>query len=81
MKKFSKIIALVLVVALVAIMVVGGTLAYFTDNDAKTNTFTMGDVKIHIDDWMQHKEGAWVPYTDKQELAPIAEAKALAEEA
>ena len=45
MKK--KILAVALVVALVAIMV-GGTLAYFTDNDEVTNTFTIGNVKIEI---------------------------------
>lgn len=74
MKK--KIVTLCLLVALAATAVVGGTLAYFTDNDAKTNTFTMGDVKIHIDEWMQNEAGAWVEYTDEQKLAPIAMAKA-----
>lgn len=70
----KKILTLVLVAAL-ALTAVGGTLAYFTDNDAKTNTFTMGDVKIHIDEWME-KDGKWVGYTDKQKLAPIAQSKA-----
>ena len=45
MKK--KILTLALVLALVAIMV-GGSLAYFTDNDEVTNTFTVGSVKIEI---------------------------------
>jgi len=45
MKK--KILALALVVALAAIMV-GGTLAYFSDQDEVTNTFTVGAVKIEI---------------------------------
>ena len=45
MKK--KILSLALVVALIAIMV-GGSLAYFTDNDQVTNTFTIGSVKIEI---------------------------------
>ena len=44
MKK--KILALTLCVAMLAIMLVSGTLAYFTDNDAKTNTFTVGNVSI-----------------------------------
>ena len=48
MKK--KIFALVLCVAMLAIAVVGGTLAYFTDADAKTNTFTMGKVDIALDE-------------------------------
>ena len=46
MKK--KILALCLVVALAATAIVGGTLAYFTDNDAKTNTFTVGNVDITL---------------------------------
>ena len=45
MKK--KILALSLAVALLAIMVTG-TLAYFTDNDEVTNTFTIGSVKIKV---------------------------------
>ena len=73
MKK--KILALCLVVVLAVTAVTGATLAYFTDNDQKTNTFTMGDVKIHIDEWME-KDGKWVEYTDNQELAPIAQSKA-----
>ena len=48
MKK--KITAICLCVALVAIAVVGATLAYFTDTKTATNTFTMGDVKIKLDE-------------------------------
>lgn len=40
MKK--KLIAIFLCVALVAIAVVGASLAYFTDTDKATNTFTVG---------------------------------------
>ena len=72
----KKIISLCLVVALGATAVIGGTLAYFTDTDAKTNTFTVGNVDIHIDEWMENEEGVWVEYTDEQKLAPIAQAKA-----
>ena len=45
MKK--KILSIALVAALIAIMV-SGSLAYFTDNDEVTNTFTVGSVKIEI---------------------------------
>ena len=44
MKK--KILAIVLCVAMLAIAIVGGTMAYFTDTKAQTNTMTMGSVKI-----------------------------------
>ena len=46
MKK--KITAIALVVCLVAVAIVGGSLAYFTDTDAKTNTFTVGNVDITL---------------------------------
>lgn len=45
MKK--KVLAIALAVALIAIMV-SGTLAYFTDNDEVSNTFTVGSVRIEI---------------------------------
>lgn len=45
MKK--KVLIVALAVALIAIMV-GGSLAYFTDQDKVTNTFTVGSVKIEI---------------------------------
>ena len=48
MKK--KITAIFLCVALVAIAVVGASLAYFTDTKTATNTFTMGNVKITLDE-------------------------------
>ncbi len=46
MKK--KIISLCLVLALAATAIVGASLAYFTDTDTQTNTFTTGNVKIDL---------------------------------
>ncbi len=46
MKK--KIVTLCLVIALAATAVIGGTLAYFTDTDEATNTFTSGKVDITL---------------------------------
>lgn len=46
MKK--KLTAAALVVALLAVMVIGGSLAYFTDTDDATNTFTVGNVDIKL---------------------------------
>lgn len=48
MKK--KITAVALVVALLAVGIIGGTLAYFTDSKAQTNTFTSGNVAITLDE-------------------------------
>ena len=46
MKK--KIIAVCLIVAMAATAVVGGTLAWFTDDEVATNTFTVGNVDITL---------------------------------
>lgn len=46
MKK--KIVSIALVVAMLAIAVIGGTMAYFTDTDAQTNEFTIGNVTIDL---------------------------------
>ena len=55
MKK--KIIAICLCLALAAVAVVGASLAYFTDKDAKTNTFTVGNVDIKLIESTYHREG------------------------
>ena len=46
MKK--KILALVLCVVMLAIAIVGGTLAYFTDADAQENVFVIGNIEIDL---------------------------------
>ena len=56
MKK--KLIAIFLCVALVAIAVVGASLAYFTDTDKATNTFTVGNVKIDLIESKLHRQGS-----------------------
>lgn len=46
-----RVLGISLVVALVAIVAVGATLAYFTDStEVVTNTFTMGNVEIKLDE-------------------------------
>lgn len=47
MKKKTILVAAIAVM-LVAALVVGGTLAYFTDKDVATNTFTVGNVSINL---------------------------------
>lgn len=56
MKK--KIFAIVLCVAMLAIAIAGGTLAYFTDTDVQTNTFTAGKVDISLDEAIVIKDAA-----------------------
>lgn len=60
MKK-RKMLLLALAVSMVAILAVGGTLAYFTDTDTAKNTFVVGNIKIKLNeynaqpDWTQTK--------------------------
>ncbi len=49
MKK-KTILSSALALSVAAILAVGGSLAYFTDNDAKDNVFTMGNVDIRLDE-------------------------------
>lgn len=44
----KKLTALIMVLALALTTLVGGTLAYFTDNDKADNVFTMGNVEIDL---------------------------------
>ncbi len=45
-----KVLALTLCVAMLAIAIVGGSLAYFSDSAEKTNTFTVGNVSIVLNE-------------------------------
>ena len=57
MKKKSILMAAIAVM-LVAVLVVGGTLAYFTDTKSATNTFTVGNVKIELLESQYHRVNA-----------------------
>lgn len=54
MKK--KIFALMLCIAMLAVAVVGGTLAYFTDEAEQTNTFTAGSLGLTLDEAVVEKD-------------------------
>lgn len=69
-----KILALASAVCMVAILAIGGTLAYFTATDTETNTFTVGGVKIDlIEQQRGEKDGekTLVPFEDEKVLMPI----------
>lgn len=53
MKK--KIVAFTLVIAMLAIAIVGGTLAYFTDEDFETNVITVGSVSAELYESKYHR--------------------------
>ena len=55
MKK--KLTAIFLCIALVAIAIVGASMAYFTDTKEATNTFTVGNVKIDLIESRFHRVG------------------------
>ena len=70
MKK--KITAIFLCVALVAIAIVGASLAYFTDKAEATNTFTAGGVKIQLIEQQSNEDHTdFVPYEGDKVLMPI----------
>ena len=68
MKK--KILSLCLVMALAAVAVVGGTLAYFTDTDSAKNVMTTGDVSIIQNEKERNEDGELVDFTDGKPLYP-----------
>lgn len=70
MKK--KIVALCLCVALAVVAIGGATLAYFTDTDEATNTFTAGGVKIELIEQQVNEDGtALEEFEQDQVLMPI----------
>lgn len=70
MKK--KLTAIFLCVALVAIAVVGASLAYFTDTKPATNTFTVGNVKIDLIEQQRNADGtALETFENNKVLMPI----------
>ena len=68
MKK--KITALCLCVTMLAIAIVGASLAYFTDTKDATNTFTVGNVKIELIE-QQRGENGLEPFEQNKKLYPI----------
>ena len=70
MKKKSILMAAIAVM-LVAVLVVGGTLAYFTDTKSATNTFTTGKVSITLNE----KNADGTPFTQGQKLLPGSQTK------
>lgn len=69
MKK--KITAIFLCVALVAIAIVGASLAYFTDTDNATNTFAVGNVTIELIEKERDGNGGVKDFTQNKKLYPI----------
>ena len=60
----KKIVTVVCSAALMLSLVIGGTLAYLTDNADVTNTFTVGDIDIALE------EPGWDDTTDGKDILP-----------
>lgn len=78
MKK--KIFALMLCVAMLAIAVVGGTMAYFTDTETVKNTMTTGKVDISQLEQQRDDSGNLVAFTQKKPLLPAVYAGEINED-
>lgn len=68
MKKKTILVAAIAVM-LVAALVVGGTLAYFTDTKSADNTFTVGNVKIDLIEQQKGEKGL-EPFVKGKQLVP-----------
>lgn len=71
MKK--KILAVSLAVALLAIVMVSGTLAWFSDEDTVTNTFTVGGIDIFQHEHQENEEGVLEDFDQDQYLLPVVD--------
>ena len=63
--KARKILAMVMALALTAALAVGGTLAYLTSHDSVTNTFTVGNIQIKLNEAKANPDGTLVPNADR----------------
>lgn len=68
MKK--KLVAFMLVISMLAVAVVGGTLAYFTDEDYAENVMVMGSVEIDQHEKELDEQGNLVDFTQNKPVVP-----------
>ena len=66
-----KIVLLATALCMIAILAIGGTLAYFTDTKEATNTFTVGGVKIDLIEQERDGNGGLQAFTQNKVLMPI----------
>ena len=66
-----KIFTLAMSLMMVAILAVGGTLAYFTDTDYNKNVMVTGNVKIDQIEQEHNADGELVDFTDNKPLYPV----------
>ena len=66
----KKILVLALTIAMVAILAVGGSLAYLTDTQSATNTFTLGNIKIVLNEQQKGANGEPEAFSQNKVLKP-----------
>ena len=67
-----RILAIAMALCIVAILAVGASLAYFTDTAEKTNTFTVGNVKIELIEKQRNADHTeLVDFEQNKKLSPI----------
>jgi len=66
----KRILTLVMSVALLLAVTIGGTLAYLTDTDEEVNVMTLGNVQIDLIE-QQRGENGLVDFVDGKELTPL----------
>jgi len=75
-----KIVAVMLVISMLAIALISGTLAYFTDTEAAKNVMTVGNVDIEQIEQERCSTGGLQPYTQDKTLLPFGSDPAWAKE-
>ena len=68
MKNRKKLIALIMVLALACASMIGGTLAYFTDDEDAVNTFTYGNIDITLEEKGENASGEIVDFNELTEV-------------
>ena len=66
-----KIIALCVVTAMLAVAIVGSTMAYFTDTDQAVNVMTIGNVDILLHEQKRDGNGGYEDFVNAPELLPV----------
>ena len=61
----KKTLTVILALVLVVVMSVAGTVAYLTSSDTVTNTFTVGNVQIKLDEAKANLDGSLVANADR----------------
>lgn len=67
----KKILTLAMTLSMVAILAIGGTIAYFTDTEDEVNVFTLGNLDITLNEDKRDGEDGLTEFEDNEKLLPI----------